>query len=956
MATGNDPARRTIGPIQRFLGEDAARPGPFALLGLSPRDVADASIIEALDRQLQRLATHIECDTPEADEVRLSLHAAAAQLLDPRVRALLISKWSGQDGPDPASAQPSAGAPTSAQARSPHVLLEHDAVLTLGQFGGWNEHSLHRLAALAHARGMDVQAMARTLRSLAAARAREAGPRRAARSPGPPQPAATTASEPKRVQVQEPVPALGGFKALPPDPSSRLLARTIIMTGAFLIGLVALAAIAVLMTRVPTAPTPKIAGQGSRADRPPAPPPSTDTTSTTTLPPEPVAPVQPSPDAQADFVRELAACTLGLQTDQEAAIADFSRITARLAAAWPDVKPDVLIAAQASIVEFVYRAAGNSGAAEGAVDALAAPVRALQAGGVPKADQISPAVFSSGVLARLARESDLRGSIRHRIENDLRTFPGLRQSLDDATFELGAAAAVRALPARLCAGEATTSTDEAARTWREWIRAASATHRDPKARERALLLALETVATTGPEPNQSAIAFRAVRTLSVSLDWRSSAEARRWLVAAFEDRRLTAGDLHAITSTIASSNVPGVDVTMVVPVMASQSVRGELALRFRRAWGLDSGVDRAEVVTRLVDAAKGPLARPDATISGLDALERAVVLSRLCQAADLIWNGRPDEANQLLDLGYDDIAAAKQVAIPQETPNTRQYTLNTGARTWVELYIGAKRSSIARIDLLDQLQRGGEVLPAEADLIVYDAARGSPVDVREKAQEVVRALSQDPDMVNAVLEALPSMPQTPASSSLVAFVAGAHLPKSGSPDWPAAARRALVERLLELTAAQGELGAIDRLAELLARSYAARAGLVGPAGLDPRRMPTADQSAEALWLRLQGQVDPSASTGGLELDLEEVRRRLSARLGLARGVVQVFAAYQVSAAEIVTLAAAGERSQRAQELAKVLNDMNSGRRRAPGVLHQVMEAEMGSLRAWLIRLGEEAAP
>ena len=88
-------------PIARFLGEQEAGGGPFAVLGLNPAACTDALVLSALDRQIERIDHHPECDTPEADEVRLALHAAAAQLLDPVVRRHLVAKWTGQSAPAP---------------------------------------------------------------------------------------------------------------------------------------------------------------------------------------------------------------------------------------------------------------------------------------------------------------------------------------------------------------------------------------------------------------------------------------------------------------------------------------------------------------------------------------------------------------------------------------------------------------------------------------------------------------------------------------------------------------------------------------------------------------------------------------------------------------------------------------------------------------------------------------
>lgn len=79
-------ARQTGKPIPTFLGEQAGAGGPFALLGVEPGIADPAHIIAAVERQLRRVDEHPQASTPAGDEVRLALHAAAAQLMDPGVR------------------------------------------------------------------------------------------------------------------------------------------------------------------------------------------------------------------------------------------------------------------------------------------------------------------------------------------------------------------------------------------------------------------------------------------------------------------------------------------------------------------------------------------------------------------------------------------------------------------------------------------------------------------------------------------------------------------------------------------------------------------------------------------------------------------------------------------------------------------------------------------------------
>src|SRR5690606_2046756 len=79
-------------PVEQILGPGALWAGPYSLLGLRPGAVTDVTILAALDRRLEQIAAHALRDSPEADETRLALHAAAAQLLDPSVRRHLEAR------------------------------------------------------------------------------------------------------------------------------------------------------------------------------------------------------------------------------------------------------------------------------------------------------------------------------------------------------------------------------------------------------------------------------------------------------------------------------------------------------------------------------------------------------------------------------------------------------------------------------------------------------------------------------------------------------------------------------------------------------------------------------------------------------------------------------------------------------------------------------------------------
>lgn len=149
-----------LSPVERCFGPAAASGGPFELLGLPLEPVDERVVHEALRRRLARLAASPYGATPEADEVRLALHAAAAQLCDPLVRERLLALWREQSRAAEASRSRDSGPEVDDKTASLRLL----ALRVLARSGGWNRRSRRRVAALAHALGVSPSMLAQTLR------------------------------------------------------------------------------------------------------------------------------------------------------------------------------------------------------------------------------------------------------------------------------------------------------------------------------------------------------------------------------------------------------------------------------------------------------------------------------------------------------------------------------------------------------------------------------------------------------------------------------------------------------------------------------------------------------------------------------------------------------------------------------------------------------------------------
>ncbi len=950
-------------PIARFLGDEEAAGGPFAVLGLSPTACTDDLVLSALDRQIERIDRHPECDTPEADEVRLALHAAAAQLLDPIVRRHLVAKWTGQRIAAAAPVRHAAPQPAGSPVPSAK-LLEADAILTLGIFGGWNQRSLRRLMSLARARGMTNTQVAQTLANLSKRRRvsrapapRPVAPRRHARSREEFEALERPASAPLPPTPRAPVSALPEPDEV--DPAKALLRNAMIFGAVGLVGLFGAFVLIMILTAnspAPVTPPPKPAPAAASAPVRQASDPASGPPETAKPAP---APAPPIPVELAALTREISACAEGVQTEPAEAIARFERAMQTLGASWPQVPQDRLIACHDSILEFIYKASTAPDITLRAVAAVGAGAGALASPGPLTPDHVLPAAWSSGILVRLARERDLSASARGAIESRIASGLGQARPALEQTFEAGAGAALSLIPARLtpaAAQGADAPVDlEAWRRWEEGVDALAG--KDSAVRLRLLLSGLETLLVSAPEPNVNRGVSDAIAELTLRITWRPEDESRRWLLRWFADQRITPADLHAVTSTLATrSSAEGVDLTMVLSTSASDKLRADLRDRFATVWSLGESLNRDDLTTAWIKAAKEAINKSYATGEDAEELASAVVLARLNEAASWQWRGDGGEAARIVG----DLRPPVDQALTPTNANPTAVKLELSDGAWAEKYLAARQNLKVRRDLMEQLTSGGgpyALGAVDAEVLVGEALTGSPAEFRAQALEAVKRYSEGPAIVNAVLERLPRMQRTPTATSLIEYLTQRQLPPARDPDWPIVARRVLVERLLEAIAAESSTARVDRLATLLAVSYRSMAS-AAPLSPDQRAIksqPPAERSAAMAWQRWRMSADAIVPTAPPPIPLDQIDRRRNGRLSQAHGMVQAFAAEEASICEVVAYIVNAEQPAKADQVKLVLSQLGEDRRRATSVLHQINVSERAMTQLWLLRFKEDLA-
>lgn len=942
--------------VQRFLGSDRASGSPFDLLGVPPDDATPSVVIAALESRLAELDLHPESRTPAADEVRLALHATAAQLLDPVARAKLTDTW----------AHASAGAwntppaiPESmlATASPGRLALEGDAVLAMAMEGGWNPRSLQRLMMFAHARGMDATDVAAAIHHLsrpslaAAPTPARASPPAAARATGraisePPRgPGFARANHAAGETVEAAPPRPRTFELTPEEIRRQSTARLKIAAGVigcstFLVFAVALGVLVALRTQ----PSEREEAPSERvdatlpSDRQPAPP----------KPAEPKRPNDVSKDVTAaDAVaRQLAAAADRLKEDLNDAGTQFESALRHASTSWPKWKTDELASVQDGVIEYLYRAQQEPTALRQAARVLTSPIGAVT-GGTVSAEAIVPSLWSAGMLSRVLRERDLPAAIAGPTRLSLASLLGSGSELGEGTFAAGVSRAVAALAPKLAA-------DPDPETWRRWLTGVGLASADPASRGRMIAASIDAVLLSHPDPLNSPRVTDSITVLTTALTWRADEQTRPWVFRWFDASEVSTPALHAFTAALAAkSGAEGIDPSMVLSAAASAGERSSLRGKYAAAWTDSPGGERSEAVNAWLRVAGDVMAEPTGATDAsgdlrphVTALVRAVTMSRLSEAAAWLAVGDTSKASVVI---ADPSGPARAGASAARVTTDPLGGDNDGA--WAVRYLSLASDGPKRLEMLKQAVTADALTALECEVVASEGVRGLPATVRREARAVVLRHKSLPAMVNALLGLAPVLPPSPESISLIEEVTGAKLPPLRDTRWREAVRRSLVERLLELAAGRGEYGMVDTLAMLLGTSYRERLGAFGgaeglPSEFDGTTLLKLSQTYHDRWDK---EADRTPPTGKEHASLGQIRQRAAGRAGVASNVVQRFVAEQSATVELMAYVVAAQDATHGENVSRIIARWDASRRAATHIFEQIRAAEAAMLELWKLR-------
>lgn len=937
-----------------FLDLPADETDPRALLGLPEGIVERQAVLNALRSRLAQVAAHRLGATPEASEVRILLHAAAARLLMPMSAT-------------PQPRLPVALAPADVVASdlgvASRVEFERGAMLILGQHGGLSEPALHALRMLALTHGVPVDQVVPEVMAMLTgsgvsqpvvprtppassrvhrhpASSGQAGAQRAAAAASADAPTTPEEFVEPRVLTEQADPGLLFIK--------RMVIAAAVVVVLLLVGAVGL----YFMTAGPKRSTggTAVAPDGAMAAAPPA---TVDAPGGAPGPAMQAAPAEPAPVVEAsldEVIQGVRDAAVELDAAPEAAMKKFEASVGVLSERWPSASAAQSAAMVDAAMEFVYRSSSGADRAQRAIGTLVSGVDLLSPRPEWTARDVTHACFSAGMLARLLRERDLPSSILGDLHRRGRPTFGDATSLD-GSFGGGVTATVGRLPGLLLGEGAQGRVKVEPAAWEAYAECVVAgIQRDAALRQQVLLGALERVVLTDRDPHQDASIMAAEAALAKAVGFGAGSPARQRLVQWLTRSDVTTSDLHTITAAILDAGQNReLDITMVVSLNATDLDRAELKSRYESAWGVVGAAAPREYAGKWVERAKGELASESPGASSMDQLVQATRYTALNAAAMRMQDGDASTVDALL--GNSEIG----VRFLQQ-PNNTWYTLTaTSEGTWAARYLAAGQDIPRRREILSQVN--SEPTPVDAAVLVMEATRGAPAQVRADARRVLARYTSSPTIVAALLDFASFIPPTRENAAVIESVLGDRLPTARSPAWRVSVRRALVRRMLEL-ASSDEGAFVDLSADHIRRQYEdALASWSGAGGTKGAKNATGggtiSETVAAVRERLLADGKKIVIGPPGVPAVVEVLARLQERRSRADGDIHIFVAEQAACTELLALLTASERPGMAGTVSGILDEWDQARRGAGHVFEQVNAGERAMCRLWVIRLGGE---
>ncbi len=969
----------TSDPMLRFLGllptTDATR-----LLGLNPSARIDAAQIEvALERQLSRVYQHSDGQSPEADQVRQRLRAAAEELRR--------SVASGRLGRGPAS--PATRAPGIVRSTVPRIQLttfDRTVLAVLVASGGWNADCRSRLVALAAAHGVSVQGLIRVLTGLAAY-ARSGGPRLDAQEIASQNLVERPPSVDDSIDQSPVTPALIGQLADRLAAELRREGRWPTIKLSLIFGTVTIVVAVLAMgwliesSRGPATPTAAVVPAGdSGITHASSTQPATQSSAEPQIAERRILTFRRMPTFLGNGLPVAAAAAADQAPQHIAALDEVGRkisISADPSEAVFRIWDDAIgsIATGWVLMDASARKDAAAKIDEALISAAAAPQsleRLFRALMPPPAPAMNPAepvdvwrgTWRAGTLGRLAASTYVPPvaveQARAALGVVFREPAKVNSFVVDATRWLDSAT-----PAMI---QSLSTDDDTYDNWELWIgaqRALGGGTRWQKALMDAMAELLESTADVSDAgPAQNVLG----RFVSLAMD-DPSGIVRDRVIGFFDDESISNDDLWVLTSLMAQDvDARWFDAQLVIPPEADAMHRARVRDSIARVWpkpppslaDAQAGVIVADAAAaqRWMVAAAEIVQQPRGK-SDEDIMRQILLASRVNEAMDELLAKDSTRAMELLDAVEQSLAGnnSKNAGFPLSgAPVRRGQALGVDGQ-WSAEYAQLGRNAEDRLQSLRGLRNnaGSDLGEIDSRTLVHEAYRGATQDVRTMAQGLIaEQFLTGLNVAMQLLDQFPTAPQTEGVSDMSQRVSGRELPPARAANWPIDARLALVMHALELR--PESRSGIDQLADALTQSYLQRLAALkreATPGVVAPNSPAA--AAELLAQAWRDRAQVTLASNPVPADLGGIGQRLAVRMELAQGPIQRFVAQQLGVLDLLAYITVAEQPALREDVVRLLSESMQRRVRLNSALAQALDAERTIIMLWKLRLGPQAA-
>lgn len=513
-------------------------------------------------------------------------------------------------------------------------------------------------------------------------------------------------------------------------------------------------------------------------------------------------------------------------------------------------------------------------------------------------------------------------------------------------------------------------------SWELWLAAERAIGESDR-HDAAIVFALRSILETDYDLSLPGPAVNVAARLLNNVLHANSAIGRQRLIDLFDDEAIVGRDLWVLTSLMASADddAQWFPDRLIVPEDADMAHRWRVRDDLAKAWPAPS-LTATEAVASAATPKLDPIEserwlglanRVLSEAAGTDQttlMQQIVDASRLNNAAAALMVNIPSEASRIMRqiedgwiMGITPGGAgapkgpAPAGAAPQGVaPRPGQPIGADGV--WAAKYAELGKNTEARGESLRSLRSnaGTDLGPVDAALLVHEAYRGSPQEVRDIAQAVVQSqFKSGPQVAMQLLDQLPDAPAAEPISEMIQVVTDRILPGVRSTAWPSEARLALVHHALDLRDPGG--APIDEMMEPLIESYSSRATLARKDSSANSTPLSPQEAAEALLRALSPQAEFAAPAEPAPADLPSLQRRHNTRVALSDGPIQMFVAYQLAILDLTTYLTVAEQPMLRARAMEIMREHAATRMRMRDALEQALDVERAVLDVWRLRLG-----